>query len=270
MSRPLLATDRVTAERASPSTWIYVLHGIYGAGRNWSSVLRRLVRERPEIGAVLVDLREHGDSKGFPPPHTLEAAAGDLYELAESLDIFPDALLGHSFGGKVALQYARDHPGSLRQVWVVDSTPSAREPSGSAWEMLDRLRGLAAPFASRDDVIEGLARQGVARPIGQWMATNLERTDGELRWRLDFDVVEALLRDFFRRDLWDVVESPPEPLEVHVVKAEASSVLSEEDVARIGEAAARTGRVHLHRVRGGHWVNADNPEAIHALLLRHL
>jgi hypothetical protein len=99
------------------------------------------------------------------------------------------------------------------------------------------------------------------------MATNLVRQeDGRLRWRIDPEDMEALLRDFFRTDAWEVVEDPPSGLELHFVKAEASSVLDESACRRVESAGVRTGRVHLHRVRGGHWLNADNPEALVELL----
>jgi len=71
-----IATQDVMAPGESPDRWFAVLHGIFGSGRNWASVARRVVRARPEWGAVLVDLREHGESVGFEPPHTLDRAAG--------------------------------------------------------------------------------------------------------------------------------------------------------------------------------------------------
>jgi esterase len=252
-----------------PGRWLYVLHGIYGAGRNWASVARRVTRERADWGAVLIDLRQHGASQDFPPPHTVVAAAEDLVRLARNTGDEPGAVLGHSFGGKVALAFARRAIPTLRQVWVVDSTPDAREPGGSAWEMLEIIRSVPDRFASREDLIGALTARGLATPTAQWMATNLVQEDGEYRWRFDLDAMEALLRDFFRTDLWSVVERPPEDVTVHLVKAEESSVLTPAAIERI-EAAAAHAPVHLHRVQGGHWLNADNPDALVELLVREL
>lgn len=261
-----LSTRRVTAEGASPERWIAVLHGIYGAGRNWASVARSLVGERPEWGVVLVDLREHGESRGFEPPHTLERTAADLAQLGEA----PlRAVLGHSFGGKVALLRARADP-SIEQAWVVDSTPEAREPEGAAWEMLGLLRRLPDRFDDRDAAVRAFVAEGISRPVALWMSTNLDRVDGEYRWAIDPDAMESLLRDFFRTDLWEVVESPRDGLEVHFVRAMDSPVLRPAAVARIREAGQRTHRAFLHDVRGGHWLNADNPGAVVELLARHL
>lgn len=270
-SSPVLHHERVTAPSADPARWILVLHGIYGAGRNWGTVARRVVAERPAWGAALVDLRQHGASQGQAPPHTLAAAAGDLTRLVEAEGLAPGAALGHSFGGKVALVWARTGPPALRQLWVVDSTPEVREPSGSAWEMLAVLRSASGPFEDREQGIGALRSAGVARPVAQWLATNLAAGDDALyRWRIDPDDMEALLRDFFATDAWDVVERPPAGLELHFVKAEASSVLDEAACRRIEEAGATSGRVHLHRVAGGHWLNADNPDALVTLLSERL
>jgi len=267
---PLLHHERVAAPRARPGRWLYVLHGIFGAGRNWGSVARRLAAERPDWGAILVDLREHGRSRGFPPPHTLGAAADDLERLARHLGLAPTAVLGHSFGGKVALAWARRAPAGLEQVWLIDSTPAAGPPGGAAWEMLHTLRALPGPFPDRAAAVRALEARGVATPVAQWVSTNLEPGPDGLRWRLDLDAMEALLRDFFQTDLWDVLEHPPPGVRIHVVRATRSSVLDDAAAARIEAAGRRDGRVFLHAVPGGHWLNADNPDALVALLARHL
>lgn len=266
----LLQHTVLAAPGAEPERWLYMLHGIYGAGRNWSSIARRVVSERTDWGVVLVDLREHGGSRGFPPPHTLGAAAGDLRVLAESTGRRTDAILGHSFGGKVALAYARDFPGRVRQLWIVDSTPAASPPSGGAREMLEILRRHPGPFPSRDAAVQALVKERVPAGIAQWMATNVEARGDEYGWRLDFDAMEAMLQDFARTDLWRVVEAPTAGLELHFVRATRSAVLTPEAAARIEAAGRRTGRVHLHLVEGGHWLNADNPDAVVELLVEGL
>lgn len=267
VTQKTLSYERVTGG-GTPSSWLLMLHGIYGAGRNWGQVARRVARRRDDWGALLVDLRQHGDSQGFPPPHTIAAAAQDLVHLVRSSGLRAAAVLGHSFGGKVALRYAREEPPDLEQVWVVDSIPESRAPEGSAWEMLGALRRVPHAYESRDDAIEALAGQGIAPPVAQWMVTNLEWRDGRYQWRIDFDDMEALLRDFFDTDLWSVVEEPPPGVAVHFVRATQSAVMAQ-SVARIRAAGERT-RVTVHDVEGGHWLNADNPDALVDLLVREL
>lgn len=263
---PILSHSRVTAKDATPERWMLVLHGIYGSGRNWGTIARRLVEARPEWGVLLVDLRNHGGSQGFAGPHTLHATAADVDRLVDELDFHAAAVMGHSFGGKVALLYAQHHGEGLRQVWVMDSTPAVREPEGSAWGMIGRIRGLPSEFPSRPEALQALMGAGLSEGLAQWMAINLAPEDGVYRWRIDWDVMEEMLRDFFRTDLWDAVDHPPEGVELHFVKATESRTLDDESVQRVEMAGTANGRVHLHRVEGGHWINTDNPEAVIELL----
>ncbi len=275
LSAPILHHDRVTASPgAEPGRWLYVLHGIYGAGRNWASIARRVVRRRPEWGALLVDLREHGRSGAFPPPHTIAAAAQDVDTLVRATGLPATAMLGHSFGGKVALMFAREHgvEAGLEQLWIIDSLPDpVPTPRGSAWRMLALLRRHPGPFADRGEALAALEAEGLPKGVAQWVSTNLEPSPGGgLRWRLDLDAMEALLLDFFRADLRGVVADPPAGLRIHFVRAASSDVVPPEVAARMRELGRENGRVTVQDVPGGHWLNADNPDAMEALLVEGL
>lgn len=260
----VLSYDTVREDGGEPERWIFVVHGIYGAGRNWATVMRRVVRSRPEWGARLIDLREHGESTGFPGPHTLEAAARDLEALAEEIGR-PAAILGHSFGGKVALTWARMRPDHLRQVWVIDAPTASDSPRGSAWAMLATLEALPGPFESRDAAVTALMEHDVAEPTARWMATNLESRNDKYHWRVNVDAMRELLEDFYASDVEDVITAPPPGMEIHIVRALGASTIRDEraeEIRRLGESAP----IFLHEVDGGHWLNADNPDAMTDLL----
>lgn len=241
-----------------------MLHGVFGRGRNWAGVARALTAARPEWGALLVDLRLHGGSgAGSGPPHTVARCAEDLAVLWRAIGVAPAALLGHSFGAKVALIHAAaaGAPASLAQVWAVDAPLRASAPGGDGWKMLATLRALPAEVASREEAVRLLGEAGYSRDVALWMASNFAgtRRGGPNVWRLSFDLdaIEAVLRDWYATDVWPVVESPPAGVEVHVIRAEASSAIPEADAARIP---------NLHRLAGGHLLNAENPAAVAALL----
>ena len=132
--------------------------------------------------------------------------------------------------------------------------------------MLGVLRRHPGPFGSRAEAVAAVEAEGFPPLVANWMAINAVRRDDHLEWRLDPGEMEAYLRDYFRTDAWDVAEFPPPGTAVHFVKALGSSVLGEQDVARIRAAGRRTGRVFLHEAEGGHWLNTENPAAIHDLL----
>ena len=245
-----------------------MLHGIYGRGRNWQGIARALVAARPEYACWLVDLPHHGDSGPGTHGDSVGGLAADVREWLASASIVPDAVLGHSYGGKVALAIADEMRDTPLQLWVIDSTPETKPASGSAWAMLDLVRRLPARFASREEAVDALIQGGYTRGVAQWMATNLARDDSSFVWRLDFDAMERLLRDFFHTDLWHSVESPAARHDIHFVKASESSAISEEAVKRIE--AASGSRVHLHHRPGGHWIHAESPQVITELLVQHL
>ncbi|MFQ5746333.1 MAG: alpha/beta fold hydrolase [Gemmatimonadota bacterium] len=252
----------------APTRWVFVLHGIFGAGRNWRSVADALVEARPDWGCVLVDLRLHGRSLGASPPHTLEACAADLGPLIETRGPEDLVLLGHSFGGKVALAASLAAPGHLRQVWVIDASPSRLEGVGSARRVLDLVRRLPASFPSRREAVHRLVEEGLEPAVASWLATNLEERRAGWRWRFRPADMDALLESFRETDLWRVVETPPGTAEVHLVRALRSGALGRADLERAARAARRTGRVRVHELDGGHWLNADNPMGLRDLLAR--
>lgn len=241
-----------------------MLHGIYGRGRNWQVIARRLVEARPEYRCLLVDLPHHGESHPGRHGPSVAGLADDLDDWLDGEGMRPDALLGHSFGGKIAIALAARRRTDRLQVWIVDSTPATRPPGGDAWQMLQTVRDLPDRFASRDDAVEGLAGRGWARPIAQWMATNLERDGDGFVWRLDFTVMEQLLRDFFAADLWSALEEAPLSHAFRVIKATRSDVLTAEAIARLETIGPP--RVELHRLEGGHWIHAEKPDAVVRLL----
>ncbi|MGE3275940.1 MAG: alpha/beta fold hydrolase [Vicinamibacterales bacterium] len=261
----VLASTVVTGD--APTRDLVLMHGIYGRGRNLQAVARGLIAERPEYRCWLLDLPHHGASGDGRHGDTVRGLAEDVTDWAASEGVAPTAILGHSYGGKVALAVAERGVPSLRQVWVIDSTPEARPASGGAWDMLAIVRSGPPRFATRDEAVELVVAGGFPLGVGQWMATNLERDDEGFVWRLDFDVMERLMTNFFETDLWGVVEHPPGDLEIHVLKASTSSVISAEAQRRLDAAGPR---VHLHHRTGGHWIHAETPDVVVALLAEHL
>lgn len=257
-----LSHTPVVAEGARPGRWCLVLHGLLGRGSNWRSFTRRLVSAQPGWGGVLVDLRMHGGSQGFAPPHTVEAAAADLDLLVDHLPGPVEGVLGHSLGGKVALAWAKGRRG-LRRGVVLDASPGRRQ-SGTGSEMtravLDVLRGLPPLLPSRRAFVERVEAAGQSPGVAAWLAMNLEPVPGGVRLGVDLEAMESLFGDVLGRDDWGVVESPPPGLRFHFVLGGRSTTVDQAARARLEQLAA-AGRVGLTVLpEAGHWVHVDDPE----------
>jgi len=257
---PELAVALVTAEGASPARWMVFLHGILGSGSNWRTFAKQFVDRRPRWGAALVDLRNHGASQGFAPPHTLSACAADVRSSLGKIPGPVTGLLGHSFGGKVVLEYLRS-PGDVEIAWVLDSTPGAR-PDGRGSESTLRvvalLERMPRRFEAREAFIDEVLRDGHERSFAMWLAMLVKpaREGGGYELRVDLAAIRAMLDDYFATDEWDMVEHCPIRA-LHLVVGGRSSVLTPDDVAR-AEAVAQ---VHVIP-EAGHWLHADAPVAL--------
>lgn len=262
----------VTAPGAAPSAWMLVLHGILGSGANWRTFARRVVEVRPGWGLVLVDLRGHGQSQDPPPPHTLAAAAEDLVRLAARLGLDVRGVMGHSFGGKVALAYLAQR--RVERAFVLDSDPGARpeghrDPTSS--RVLELLSTIPQPIPSREAFLEQAQAHGLSRAVAEWLAMNVRRADDGFRLRLDLKVLRALLDDYFAQDLWPVVEDPGRAGQLRVVLGGRSTSVPEDTQARLRALEAREAHDSRLSVRvlpeAGHWVHVDDPDGLLAAVI---
>ena len=163
----ILSHSRVAAAGREPERWLLVLHGIYGSGRNWGSIARRLVEERPEWGVLLVDLRLHGGSRGLrPAAHPGGGGRRTWTGWWSSSTSTPRRCWGTPSAGRWRCSTRSTTGTGLRQVWVVDSTLEVREPAGSAWRIIEIVRSLPREFASRDELVEALQGHGLPAPAG--------------------------------------------------------------------------------------------------------
>lgn len=254
---------------ARPGNTAVLLHGILGSARNLRGLAGQLAQRLPHWQFLVADLRNHGDARGAPPPHTLQACADDVARLCTAQGVPPKAIVGHSYGGKVALQLLHRPPLQLRQVWVLDAQPNLRagedESPAAVEAVLAVLRGVPQPLAQRRDVADHLLREGVDPAVAQWMTTNVAlETDG-YRWRFDLAAVQEMLDSYFSTDSWPILERPPPGVRIDIVRAERSARWTPEVLARLATLRSREVSVHLLR-DAGHWVHVDQPAALLDLL----
>ncbi|KAK6944037.1 Alpha/beta hydrolase fold-1 [Dillenia turbinata] len=277
-----------TSSSDKPDRTAFILHGLLGSGRNWRSFSRNLAStlsgspSAPGWRMVLIDLRNHGKSaeiESLRPPHNMVNAAQDLADLVYSQGWdWPDVVIGHSMGGKIALQFAescaRGNYGvsaSLpKQLWVLDSVAGEvnKDTKGDVEKVLETLQGLPSSFPSRKWVVDHMMELGFSKSLSEWIGSNLKKSGEQQTWAFNLEGAVEMFESYREKSYWSLLEHPPEGLEIAMVRAENSDRWEPDAVKRLESLAAREGdeslgKVSLHVLpNAGHWVHVDNPKGL--------
>ncbi|KAL3528213.1 hypothetical protein ACH5RR_012869, partial [Cinchona calisaya] len=264
-----------------------LLHGILGSRKNWGTFARRLAKEFPKWQFLLVDLRCHGDSAAIKKqgPHTVADAALDVLKLLGQLRLTPRVVVGHSFGGKVALsmvdQVAKPLARPVR-VWVLDATPGKVRAGGDGEdhpaELITFLSKWPDEVSSKRDVVDALVQEGFSMDVAQWVVTNLRQSgphglpSSTFAWVFDLKGISEMYESYEETSMWKIVEDVPRGVHFNFLKAERSlHRWALEDLQRIHvaerQAVEEAGGVEMHVLEdAGHWVHADNPDGLFKIL----
>ena len=165
---------------------IVLLHGLFGSNENLGGVARALA-DRYAVYAM--DLRNHGRS-----PHgrrmDYPALARDVRETMDAHALDRPVLLGHSLGGKTAMELALSAPDRVERLIVVDIAPIAYDRRHD--EELEALHGLdLAALGSRGDADRALEPSIPVPAIRQFLLKNLVRGDDGFEWRIPLETIHA-------------------------------------------------------------------------------
>lgn len=101
---------------------IVILHGLYSSSDAWLPVAKLLNAQN--FRTIIPDLRNHGQSP-HSATHLYSDISADIFELVSELKLSEIFLVGHSMGGKAALQFSNDFPNFVRKRIIADIAPRA-------------------------------------------------------------------------------------------------------------------------------------------------
>ena len=162
---------------------LLIAHGLFGSGRNWGVIARRLSADRL---VLTPDMRNHGESP-WTDSHGYPDLAADLAEVIAAHGGIAD-VVGHSMGGKSAMVLALTQPAMVRKLIVADIAPVAYDHSQQ--QFIDAMRSVdLSQVTRRAEASAQLARHVEDTTLQAFFTQALDVPNK--RWRLNLDTLEA-------------------------------------------------------------------------------
>jgi len=241
---------------------LIILHGLFGMLDNWQSLA---IRWSASYCVYTIDLRNHGRS-----PHSDKM---DYYVMAEDVIRFCHHhhlnevyILGHSMGGKVAMQTAMECPELILKLIIVDIAP--KNYIGDSDVVLPAIASISlSEIASRKEAELQLMKIILDKAVVLFILKNLYRDeDGKYKWRMNFETIREDINEIKSNSLGPFVMYHGPTLFIkggnspHYIEAGDTSLL-----------ATYFSDFRIVSIEGaGHWVHADKPEIFYEVVSRFL
>lgn len=225
---------------------LVLIHGLFGSADNWGNITKHFAQH---FQVISIDLRNHGRS-----PHSelqsYTEMADDLLELCDTLGLQQICLLGHSLGGKVAMQFATHYPERVSKLIVVDM--GMRAYADEHTQLMDAMQAVdLSQMQSRSEVDKALSQSIPNLMVRQFLLTNLVKEGGQLQWRINLPALKANYAT-----LISAVSVQFEKSSLFI-RGESSDYVQESDVADIKQCFPKAQIISLP---ANHWVHAEQPQ----------
>lgn len=251
---------RLFATKTGHGPAIILLHGLFGMGSNLS-VIARTLSETHEVHSL--DLRNHGRSPWVDSMRFVDMAE-DVACYMDEQELESCYLLGHSLGGKVAMQLALLAPQRVKRLIVADIAPVAYQ--GHHNDVFAGLHAVdLASLNSRAEAASVLNEYVHDEGIRQFLLKNLYRDEQkQFAWRMNVEALSTCYDDM-RQGL---VEDGSFHAPVLFIKGELSKYILPEHREVIDRLFPHAQFKIIQNT--GHWLHAEKPSAFNRLILNFL
>ncbi|MCV2877468.1 alpha/beta fold hydrolase [Sedimentimonas flavescens] len=235
---------------------LLIVHGLYGSARNWGVIAKHLSADREVIA---VDQRNHGDSY-WTESHTYEDMAADLAHVIDEHGGRAD-VLGHSMGGKAAMQLALTRPEMVRKLVVADMAPVNYSHGPAHLALQQAMKVLhVEDLTLRSEADKRLA-QAIPDPATRaFLLQSLDLKATPPRWKLNLDILGAEMDTILG---WPGTSGIFEGPALFVSGALSNYVKPEYHPAIL----AQFPQAEFAQVENaGHWLHAEQPRAFEAVV----
>lgn len=230
---------------------LIILHGLFGSADNWLSIARELEKD---FTLYLVDQRNHGDS-----PHHEEwnykVMSDDLSELMEDENLSKAHFMGHSMGGKTVMNFAMLYPDKVEKLIVADIAPRAYPVHHQS--ILEGLNAVDLDnIKSRKEADDKLAEYVPIPTVRQFLLKNLGRKDQKFVWKINLKVITEKIENV--GDALDYDHTFDNP--TMFMGGANSDYIQDTDRDDIEKYFPNSYIIHLKNA--GHWLHAEQPDAV--------
>ncbi|HEY9004792.1 alpha/beta fold hydrolase [Ohtaekwangia sp.] len=239
---------------------IVILHGLFGSSDNWLTQARILSNNNYRV--YTVDQANHGQSY-HSESFDYITMVNDLKELLEDLKLDKPVILGHSMGGKTAMNFAVAHPDKLSKLIVVDIAPKYYD-----LEHYTIVKGLNAipieSITSRNEADQLLAAYVPEPDVRQFLLKNLHRKpDNGFSWKINLPLITEQLSNIGVDLQFPGKFDKP----TMFIRGRRSKYIQDADWTRIKEVFPQA---TLETLETGHWVQAEKPQEFVELVMKWL
>jgi esterase len=236
-----------------------IMHGIFGSSDNWLTQARLF---SSTYHVFTLDLRNHGQSE-HSPEFDYKVMANDLEQFIASKNLKDPIVIGHSMGGKVAMNFALAHPEKLQKLIVVDIAP--RFYNLEHYVILDGLKAIPIDtVSSRQEADQTLSKFVPEADVRQFLLKNLQRKPaGGFSWKLNLPVIDKNIKNIGLDLQYDGTFDKP----TLFIRGGKSAYVNDEDMIRIKQIFPKA---QLDTLDTGHWVQAEKPQEFVDLVTRWL
>ncbi|HEY5788621.1 MAG TPA: alpha/beta fold hydrolase [Microlunatus sp.] len=266
--KPRVVVDRDDlhyTEQGDTGPRILLLHGLFGQGKNWTSIAK-VLSEQARV--IMVDLPNHGQS-GWTGAVTYGEMAVAIADVLMADGDEPLNVVGHSMGGKVAMAMALLQPRSVERLVVADIAPVRYERLTGFADYVTGMRSLdLGRLQSRAEADAGLAPYVPDEVVRSFLLQNLRRDPTSAsgwHWQMNLSLLGAKLADL---GAWPDLHTPPYPGPVLWVAGGQSDYITPAYGPAMRALFPRTTAFTIKNA--GHWVHSEQPEIFVAALRRFL
>ncbi|WP_115897328.1 alpha/beta fold hydrolase [Marinomonas pollencensis] len=239
---------------------LVIIHGLFGNADNWHSIAQSLTEH---FTVYCLDLPNHGHSSPLEDASYPKMATAIL-DWANSTKLTSFCLLGHSMGGKVAMQMAAmAQPNQITKLIIADISPVDYQPGHT--EIIKGLKAInQADIQSRKQADTILAQFEPSLPIRQFLLKNLTKKEEGLRLMISLDNIANSYPTILKKpEIVAAIDTP-----TLFIKGEKSNYIIADYQSAIMTLFPNAEFKMIPAT--GHWLHAEKPAAFTGLVKRFL